>query len=87
MIMLVYFLINVERRTNKTSRSTCFRFQVSDVRQFSMFDKGDTEKLQALDRAVDKIREKYGRDPSSGEDLQTVILMPSRVERMIAILL
>jgi len=30
------------------------------ARQFSLFDKGDTEKLQALDRAVDQIREKYG---------------------------
>lgn len=35
-------------------------FQGFDSRQFSIFDKGNTEKLQALDRAVDKIREKYG---------------------------
>ena len=35
-------------------------FQATDVRQYSIFDKGDTEKLQALDKVVDKIREKYG---------------------------
>ena len=35
-------------------------FQISDARQYSLFDKGDTEKLQALDKVVDKIREKYG---------------------------
>jgi DNA polymerase-4 len=35
-------------------------FYSDDTRQFSLFDKGDTEKLQALDRAVDQIREKYG---------------------------
>lgn len=35
-------------------------FYSADARQFSLFDKGDTEKLQALDRAVDQIREKYG---------------------------
>ncbi len=35
-------------------------FQETDARQYSIFDKGDTEKLQALDKVVDKIREKYG---------------------------
>lgn len=35
-------------------------FHSDDARQFSLFDKGDTEKLQALDRAVDQIRERYG---------------------------
>lgn len=35
-------------------------FYSAAARQFSLFDKGDTEKLQALDRAVDQIREKYG---------------------------
>lgn len=35
-------------------------FREQETRQFSLFDKQDSEKLQALDRAVDKIREKYG---------------------------
>ena len=35
-------------------------FQISDARQYSLFDKGDAEKLQALDKVVDRIREKYG---------------------------
>ncbi len=35
-------------------------FQSSEARQFSFFDKQDTEKLQAIDRTVDRIREKYG---------------------------
>lgn len=35
-------------------------FQESDVRQCSLFDRRDTERLQALDRAVDRIRDKYG---------------------------
>jgi DNA polymerase-4 len=35
-------------------------FQHEETRQFSIFDKQDSEKLQALDRAVDRIREKYG---------------------------
>ncbi len=35
-------------------------FRDTEVRQYSLFDKCDSEKLQALDRVVDKIREKYG---------------------------
>ena len=35
-------------------------FQLSDERQFSLFDKVDSEKLQTLDKVVDKIRLKYG---------------------------
>lgn len=35
-------------------------FQVSTTRQYSLFDRRDDEKLQALDRVVDRIREKYG---------------------------
>lgn len=35
-------------------------FQESDVRQCSLFDRADTERLQALDKAVDRIRDKYG---------------------------
>ena len=35
-------------------------FQLSDARQYSMFDKRDVDKLQSLDKVVDKIRGKYG---------------------------
>jgi DNA polymerase-4 len=35
-------------------------FQEVEARQYSLFDRQDSDKLQALDRAVDKIREKYG---------------------------
>jgi DNA polymerase-4 len=35
-------------------------FQEVETRQFSLFDRNDSDKLQALDRAVDKIRTKYG---------------------------
>lgn len=35
-------------------------FQVAGARQYSLFDKRDAEKLQALDRVIDRIREKYG---------------------------
>lgn len=35
-------------------------FQEAETRQYSLFDKCDSEKLQALDRVVDRIREKYG---------------------------
>ena len=35
-------------------------FQGVETRQYSLFDRQDAGKLQALDRAVDKIREKYG---------------------------
>lgn len=36
--------------------------QVSDGRQLSLFDDGNYEKLERLDRAMDSIREKYGSD-------------------------
>ncbi|HHU17089.1 MAG TPA: DNA polymerase IV [Clostridiales bacterium] len=35
-------------------------FQSDDLRQLSLFDKKDVDKLRALDSTVDKIREKYG---------------------------
>ena len=35
-------------------------FQTVSARQFSLFDKVDTEKLQALDKTIDRIRGKYG---------------------------
>jgi DNA polymerase-4 len=35
-------------------------FQTADIRQCSMFDKKDVEKLQTLDKVVDRIRGKYG---------------------------
>jgi len=35
-------------------------FQDVETRQYSLFDKQDFEKLQALDRVIDKIRERYG---------------------------
>lgn len=35
-------------------------FRNMEVRQLSFFDRDDSEKLQALDKAVDKIRMKYG---------------------------
>lgn len=36
-------------------------FNEIDIRQLSLFDRHDTDKLQALDKAVDKIRTKYGK--------------------------
>lgn len=36
--------------------------QVSDGRQLSLFDDGNYEKLEKLDRAMDSIRERYGSD-------------------------
>ena len=35
-------------------------FQDVEIRQVSMFERHDSDKLQAIDRAVDKIRTKYG---------------------------
>ncbi len=35
-------------------------FQDSEIRQLSMFDRNDSNKLQAIDKTVDKIRDRYG---------------------------